>query len=681
MPSTSLGKAVPASVLPAALALVLVVASVAAVAGAGPAPGADPAAVSTETRTATPATETPTTTPVNRSDDLNLTLLAGPGTVFEKLDDYGIFRSASNASALERTGRVRRGETLVVAFRSERLNRSYAAAEATGTTPRFFEAVNRTNATVSVTAPAVPSCQPLRIDLQRSRVRALVERDGPGFAVAIRTDAVATEGGCGSGLQTPGDYQITVEVPTANGSQRSTAVFELFDGPQRAADEARVHRGASSLAPRLDSATAVRRATRNHTLVPSARVVREGIAVLSFRSERLNRTYANTSGSNATARLSAAVEATGGTLSLATPRRSADEAGRVVLGGPGIRTLYDPGNATFHLIIDTERARLRQEGGTLPLSMASERELEFDLRVPLEDGDTRRFEAQLFLTDPGGQLRVGRNRSALSSRGSGMAVVGTDGRFVAVPETNLAPGWNLTVRAVGPNGTTLATREGRSEGDTRDERALESPRSDGPVYGFDLGSLSGADRFHVTLHAANETLDRVPVAVGERPTLRNATARRVAGFEGANVRFAVTVHYPGPGFVVVRTEDGYTGFEVPAGEPTRVRGTVQVPSADHREEFRLIAVYDSNGNGVFDGPGGGETTDQPFPGEEGGILQTSASLPPPTPTPTITAPPPGTTIPMTGSDGQPGFGPLAAVGAGLAALALTAGRRRLRDSG
>jgi hypothetical protein len=663
MPSTSPGRGGPALALPAVLALVLVVASVGAVAGGGPTPGADPAAVSDEARTATP---------VNQSNGLNLTLLVGPESVSADLDGYETLRAARDGPVLEQSSRLQRGETLILAFRSPRLNRSYAAAEATGTTPRFFESVNRSNATVSVTGPTGPSCEPLRIRLQQSRTRALVQADGPAFAVALDTGAVATEGGCASGLEVPGEYQATVEIPTEDGRQRATAEFELLQRPGATVDDTRVRRGRPSLAPTLDTAAAIRRADRNGTLVSSTRAVGQEVVVMSFQSDWLHRTYVNTSGPNATARLSTAVETTGGDLSLAVPRGSTD-GGSVVLSGPGVRTLHDSRNATFHLVLDTDRARIRRGNETRPLT--PEREVELRLRVPRPDVDAQRFRAQVFLQEPAGQVQVARNQSSLSPGGAEVAVIGAGEQFVARGETNLAPGWNLTLRVRGPNGTLLATRQGRSTADAG-SRA-------GSTYRLDEDALSDGDRFEVSLHAAGESVDRVPVLVGPRPMLRNATARRVAaGPDGPTVRFAVTAHYPAPGFVVVRNGSELTGFRVPADEPTRVRGTLQLRPRDDGEArtVRLIAVYDSNHNGEFDPPGE-EMVDPPFESGDGGLLAARVELDPPTPTPTVTAPPPGTTIPMTGSDGQPGFGPLAAVVAGLAVVAVTAGRRRLRDSG
>jgi hypothetical protein len=664
MPSISPGRGVPASALPAALALVLVFASVGAVAGGGPAPDAGPAAVSTETRTATP---------VNQSGGPNLTLLAGPESLSADLDDHETFLAARDGPVLERTDRLQRGETLVLAFRSPRLNRSYAAAEATGTTPRFFEAVNRSNATVSVTTLPGASCERPRIRLQESRVRALVERDGPRFAVALDTGAVSTEGGCDGGLAVPGEYQVTVEIPTENGSRRSTAGFELLQRSGTSVDEPRVRRGGPSLASTLDSAAAIRRASRNGTLVSSRQVVHGEVVTLTVRSSRLARAYANASGPNATVRLLDATAAAGGTLTLVDDSGPRTEDAPVAVPGPGVRTLPNLENDTFHLVVETGRARVRQPDGTARLTDGTGRGLRFALRLPTGDDGEQRYGTEVFVNEPRGRLQIAQNESALPTRDSEVGVISADGRFIARPGTNLAPGWNLTVRVRRPNGT-VATQRGQTSG-------AENPIN-GPTYPFALGSLSEDDRLEVTLSAANTTLDRVPVAVGARPTLRNATARRVGtASDGATVRFAVTAHYPGPGFVVVRTRDGYAGFEVPGDEPTRVSGTVQVPSVDHREEFRLIAVYDSNGNGVFDGPDSGKTTDQPFRSGDRGLLQTSATLPSPTPTPTVTAPPPGTTIPMTGSGGQPGFGPLATVFGGLTLVALAAGRRRLRDSG
>lgn len=629
--------------------------------------------------------------------DGSLTLLVGPSASYDALDEFGDVRTAHRAGALEREENVRVGDTLVLALRSDRLGAEYADTTGPNASVRFFEALDATNGSLAVTSLGETECGPVRVDPRGSRHRVLANASAGEFRLLLDTGALAADGGCDGELDVPRGYEVTARLPTANGTRRSQVPFDLLDAPEDPrprpdpAGELPVYRGSPPVADDLRNATAVRRGIEEGRLRRTVPVVRGEVAVLEIESPRLARAYANASGQNATRRFLRAVNATGGYIEI-VPRR-ADEARRtegdtrqsgrrggerdgVRLVGPGVRTLPAPGNGTFYLVLDTERARVSRGGRSVTLANATELALVPTLVVP--GAEPERSGSDLFIEQPTGRVEIARNRSARGMTRA--AVVGTDGRFVARVDTNLAAGSRVTVRVRADN-ETLASRDLRTGGERSVDQDAGSEPGSGPeprsdAVAFDLGPLETDRTLTVTLVRDGAAFHRTDVVVGDPPTLRNPIVRRVGrGPEGTTVRFAVTARYPAPGYVVVQNASGrYIGFEVPGGEQVRVNGTVTLPPTEGREprQVRLIAVHDTNRNGTFDGPRTEGATDQPFSSAEEGLLARTVRLAPPSPTPTVTAPPPGTTVAVEG--GQPGFGVLAPLGA-LGAVALLARRR------
>ncbi|WP_276258579.1 PGF-CTERM sorting domain-containing protein [Haloglomus litoreum] len=610
----------------------------------------------------------------------NLTRLVGPGASYGALDEFGDVATAHRSGALEMADEVELGDTLVLAFRSERLGAEYADTVGPNASVRFFGALEQTNASLNVTSVSGTDCGPLRVDLRASRHRVLANDTRGAFRVLLDTEGLVAEGGCDGRLEVPGRYEVTLELPAENETRQQTAQFSLLGGlddaePEPEPDERiPVYRAAPSLADDLRTAGELRRGIRGDRLERSEMVVPDEVAVVRLRSARLDRAYANASGANATQRLLRAANATGGSFAIVTERvrltsetavRSGARPG-VVLLGPGVRTVADRGNDTFFVVLDTGRARLRTGNGTVPLAADPETTLRPSLTVP--GGEPERYVGRLIVRPLAGSIAVARNASVDGARQ--VAVIGTDGVFVARVGSNLAVGSALTLR-VRADGETLARRTVRV-----DRERADRPEGD-PDATFDLGTQPAGRRLNLTLAQNGTTFHSMTVLVGQRPTLRDATARRVRGGpEGSTVRFGVTARFPAPGYVVVQNRSGrYVGFPVRAGEPVRVNGTVRIRERDDggSRPVQLIAVYDSNGNGRFDGPRTSDEIDLPFQSDEGGILVQTVRLPPPSPTPTVTAPPPGTTIAV--DEGQPGFGPLVALLGMLGVVCLLGARR------
>jgi hypothetical protein len=618
--------------------------------------------------------------PHGNTTDGNLTLYVGPAASYDALDEFGDLTTAHRTGAVDgAVAEVDVGETLIVSLTSRRLGAEYADTTGPNASVRFFEALDGTGANLTLRSPADPGCEPTRIDLRASRHRVLANGSTGAFRLLLDTGALAHSGGCDGELDIPGRYEVTAALPARDGTRRATDGFYLEGSaddpdpsPSREIDD---RRGAPPLAGDLRSVAAIRRAARTERLVPTSHVVHGEVAVLEVRSPRLTRAYANVTGENATVRLLRAVNATDGRFGFdprtaptgPEPTQSPESRG-LVLPGPGIRTVPDRANDTVYLVLDTGRARLRTGDGVTALSNSTVEELRPTLVV--DGADRERYETRLRVTEPAGSFGIARNRSVSGDRS--LAVVGTDGEFVVRPGTNLAPGSRVTVRV--RDGNETLARRGVRLGDG----SLSPPEGAEGVgaLAFDLGTQPAGRALNVTLARNGTELHRGTVLVGSQPVLRDATARRVrSGPEETTVRFAVTADYPAPGYVVVQNASGrYVGFEVPAGEPVRVTGTVtrRRPGGELTPEFRLIAVYDANRNGVFDGPRGRGYNDPAFPSSGAGALIRSVELPPPSPTPTVTAPPPGTTLAV--EEGQPGFGVLVLLGA-LGAVVLLARRR------
>jgi hypothetical protein len=610
----------------------------------------------------------------------NLTSAVGDEDQYDEFDGVAAVDRAHAAGALETAGTVRAGDTLVVAVESERLATAYAETNASDRDSRLAGALNATNASLELLGPTPPSCERLRVDIRESRSRTLVNASSGSVRLLLDTAHLATDGGCG-GAAVDGGYEVRADLPTANGT-RSESTFFRFDAPEPNGDRRiggiETRRGTASLATDLRTAADIRGAAATDRLVESALVVGGEVAVLTVRSERLASAYENASGGTPTERLRRAVNATGGRFTL-TPRLEGNaQAARdqgILLSGPGVRTLPATANDTVHVVVNTGEARVREGSDTVALANATRTDFEPVLVLP--GGTPERYEGRLSLTAPDADIRVARNGNGSAEGQRRLAVVGTDGRFVVRAPTNLAPGSRLTLRVRAGN-RTVATRTVRAA--ASDREVVGARAGPGSVNAtFDVGPRSAGEALTVEAHRNGTRLDRLPVLVGQPATLRDVTARRVGSeSEGSRVRFAATVRYPAPGYVIVRGVDGYEGVAVPAGERVRVNGTVTVPGGDpsddgpSRTQVRLIAVYDSNRNGEFDGPDAGPT-DLPFPTAEGGVLTREADLPPPSPTPTVTAPPPGTTVAVTAA-GAPGFGALAAL-VGVLLLVVALGRR------
>lgn len=637
----------------------------------------------------TGATASVAALPHGNTTDGNLTLLVGPDPSYDALDEFGDVATAHRRDVLERRDEVHVGDTLVLAFTSARLGAEYADTTGPNATVRLLQALEAEGGSLNVTSPAGTDCEPVQIDLLASRHRVLADAETGEFRLVYDTDVLEADGGCDGELDVPGGYEVTAVLPAANGTQRSEVRFGLLDGPETRAPRPRgefeVRRGRPALVGDLRTAADVRRDRERGRLVRARQVVGGEVTVLTVESARLERAYANATGRNATHRLVRAANATGGRVAVdtrtvadgpgtETETEAADRRG-VRLLGPGVRTLPDRANDTFHLVVDTRSARLREGGRTVALANATETALEAVAVVP--GGEPERFLSRFQMEGPDGEVRVAQNRSVEGTRS--LAVVGTDGRFVARPMTNLAPGSRLTVRVLADN-ETLATRSVRAEGRRRDVLESEQGESEQDGVVFDVGEQAAGRRLTVALSRRGSTFHQMTVLAGEQPTLRDASVRRVrSGPEGTLVRIGVTAHYPGPGYVVVQNASGqYVGFRVPGGEQTRVRETVMLRPGDPESPRRVqvIAVYDGDQDGQFDGPSTEGETDPPYRSADGRVLTRPLELPPASPTPTVTAPPPGTTLAVTDA-GAPGFGPLAAL-TGLLGLIGVLGLRRGR---
>jgi PGF-CTERM protein len=587
----------------------------------------------------------------------NLSVLAGPPESYDAIETFGDVATAHRSGALTPAEEVQVGETLVVAARSARLGAEYADTTGPNASVRFFESLTARNVSLTVTRPT--PCGRLRVQLRESRTTVFADAEAGEFRLLVDTEGLATTGGCDESTAAPGRYNATLERPTADGPARSTVLFRLDDpvsDPSPPQADLPVRRGPPPVAGTLDTAAAIRRAVAADRLTGADIAVPGEVAVVSVESARLDRAYANATGRNATVRLLRAVNATGGRLRLAprTGGREVPDGGQrsgLVLPGPGVHTVPDRGNDTFHLVVDTGRARVHEGNGTVALSSVERADISPELIVPGATPD--RFAGRLVFGEARAVLEAAPNGSVRPS--DDFALAGTDGGLVAYVGSNFAPGTDLAL-AVRADGRTLARQSVRADSAGR-------PRPDDSVDArFDLGEQPAGRELTLVLTRNGTAAARTDVLVGQYPTLRDVTLRRVAtGPESVTVRFAATARFPAPGYVVVRNRSGvYDGPRVPAREPTRVTGTVQLRPQEDDEpgSLRLIAVYDSNRNGAFDGPDGDDEFDQPFPLPDGDLTR-SVELPPPTPTRTVTAPPPGTTLPVT-EDG-PGFGVLGAL--------------------
>jgi PGF-CTERM protein len=608
----------------------------------------------------------------------NLTVLRGDGSLYRTLDSVGAVDRARETGNLTAPEPLVPGETLVVRFRSTALNRSVAGGDAgETTTERFFDALESSpTSEFAITRSAGPGCEPVRLPPESGRAGVLHDAANATFAVVMDTETFRAVGGCGGDPALPGDYEVAV---TVAGEDRRRTV----EGPLRvrASEDAtltaavRTRHGAPGLATELDDAAAVGAAARAGRLRPTTRLVRGETLTLSFTSDRLNASYARTTGPNATARLRRALDAVNGSLSIVTDRErleldgaagSTDATG-LLLGGPGVRTHRDAANATFHLVVDSRRATVARSAGDR-VTLANTTEESYFVRVVVPGGASERFTQRFAVVDAGTSLRVVTNASTVD--GDGPVVLDRGGGFGVRGETNLVPGTTLTARVVTANGSVAVTR--RLETTAREA----TPDEEGSAFAgrFDGGTLDDGRGLRVELAYRGRVVDRRQLVVGRSPVLRNATVRRLrTDGSGPTAEFAVTARFPGPGFVVVNSRNGFSTVPVPAGEPTRVTGTVRLPprpeDAPDERPVRLIAVYDANRNRTLDPPRGDAYGDPAFRRPEDGVVAASVELGPPL---TPTAPPPGTTIAV--EEGQTGFGVAGALAALLAGGALLARR-------
>jgi len=359
---------------------------------------------------------------------------------------------------------------------------------------------------------------------------------------------------------------------------------------------------------RVDDAADARTMTANGTFDRAVEyddpVVYGDTFVVRIRSATLGDRYADADGANATDRFFGLFDDRNANLTtraLVGPQRQPYE---MSLDRSDSRVLPDSQNNTFYVVVDSESVVVTERG-------SDERYDRFprydDFEVSVEtrtDGVTTGDEHLFTYVGPEGRMRS--ERSSLRLAGGGPARIDANATAITLRgSTNLLPGREVTLQAVAPNGTVLAsaigttTENATSEPDRRDDRSnvrvhlTEAPTDDDEWF-----------TLRATVH--NRSVWDRRVVVGPEPRWSNLSAEAI-GTDGTDWTLRVDASFRLPDQGIVRIElrmvEGYETLEVPVPEGRSTQTFyIRNVSSPPETELEIETYWDSNGDGEFTFP-------------------------------------------------------------------------------
>ncbi|WP_436923895.1 hypothetical protein [Halosimplex amylolyticum] len=328
-------------------------------------------------------------------------------------------------------------------------------------------------------------------------------------------------------------------------------------------------------------------------------VVTGDTVVLRIRSEQVNDTFAVTGGSNTTDRFYRMLDGPETNVSvraLVGPNRQPYD---VALERSETHVVRDGANATLSVVVDTRDLVLVERDTRDPISFEPSVD-QFVVEVETrDDSQTDAFDDEFTVAFP--DATVDSITTDLRFAGSGPARAYANTTTLGLSgQTNLLPETSVTVEAVGPNGTILATdtittTENRSERAPRDEVQSE--------FAAALRGVASDEYEWFTLRATgqNRTVWQRDVVVGPEPRWSNLSATAL-GTDGDDwtLRVDASLRLPDQGILEVelRTEDGLVTREVAVPEG-RSHQTVHLRNVSSLPDgpIELEAHWDRRGDG------------------------------------------------------------------------------------
>lgn len=166
--------------------------------------------------------------------DGNVTVLRGPGALYESIDGSEDLASARADGRVRSPEFLAPGDLLVLQFESERVTDAYEGASGTNSTDRFFDVLESTGLNVTVIGLSHGTEQiPSKFSLNRSNVEVLHEPDADRFSVLVDTANVSVvdrrNGEPVRQTLEHREFQAVIEIPTGNES-RVLAGSSRFEG-------------------------------------------------------------------------------------------------------------------------------------------------------------------------------------------------------------------------------------------------------------------------------------------------------------------------------------------------------------------------------------------------------------------------------------------------------------------
>ncbi len=455
------------------------------------------------------------------------------------------------------------------------------------------------------------------------------------------------------------------------------------ESPEEPDGTVTVLRGNGSLFTTLDSPEAVRRAETDDRLWRTDRLTVGEVLVLRFRSDRVTDRFADTAGENATDRFFRLLNTSAVNLSVEGRNHGTERLPTsLALNRSNVRVLHDSANGTVVLLVDTGNVSLvdRADGSPVQRTLAHT-EFEAVVEIPAADTDRRVLVGGAAFVPPTATLQ---SRDASATLGVTPATIqpNATASLALNGSTSLLPGSTLTVRAVTPNGTTLAASRVRTRAPNRTDGRLGNTVFEATLR---LGSLDASSEFDLLVTRGERMIAERRVVVGTPPRMWNTTATLVRDGPNAGlVAVNATLRLPDAGFLLVYVDGDPVTKSVPGDQTVRKTVYVNQSAIDEEGEVYVLAVWDRNDNGVYD-----PRPDRLFrtsadvgASAQDDELDTTAQVtgwPPETPTATPTVATGPTTAPSPGSPDSsetttPGFGWVGTIGA-LGAVLLFAWRR------
>lgn len=172
----------------------------------------------------------PANAPHNVPDDADgdVTLLRGPASLNGTLDAETV-RDARRNGTLRASGTAVRGDTLVVAFRSEQVNASFDRADGADTTARLLAALDRAGGNLSVFDTAHGTERPTAfVDLRGPGVETV--RDAPNATFYLRLDTGAAAPVTDDGERLRADWFDRAELAVVANVPREDGIRTLTNG-------------------------------------------------------------------------------------------------------------------------------------------------------------------------------------------------------------------------------------------------------------------------------------------------------------------------------------------------------------------------------------------------------------------------------------------------------------------